>query len=42
MEPFVNPWVFYWIDIIDSIKRVTGVMLFLFVVVAAILFLCTK
>lgn len=31
MEPIISPWVFYWIDLCEPIKAVTGFIAFLFI-----------
>lgn len=41
MNSIINPWVFYWIGIVDSIRTLLIAILIVLVIVVAIMFMCT-
>lgn len=40
MNSIINPWVFYWIGIVDSIRTLLIAILIVLVIVIAIMFMC--
>jgi hypothetical protein len=36
MQPIINPWVFYWIDVIDNMRIVFIIFLVIFIITACV------
>ena len=41
MNSIINPWVFYWIGIVDSVRTLLIVILTVLMIGGAIMFMCT-
>lgn len=41
MNSIINPWVFYWIGIVDNIRTLLITILIVFVIGGVIMFMCT-
>ncbi len=41
MNSIINPWVFYWIGVVDSIRKLLIAILIVLMIGGAIMFMCT-